>query len=265
MEKVRRPSAACSTGSQGRAATARMSPTSGILSWVWALATSVLLAPGTARAQDLPQPLPPASSGVSSPGIQNPGPATNPGPVPDWAIPGDAPTAEPQFNTPSYKPNVGFKLVDPVDPKTTPYELTFNLFFQPRYTGFSRANRTFRQANGEVVSVNNTSDFQIIRLVPEFSGYAFDPNFYYHAFIFMTSTNNSATPLGYVGYKFCDEFAVEAGYWKLAANREFNTPYHKLFGTERSMATTFFRPGFVPGRQYQRHPLRDAALQGRPL
>jgi hypothetical protein len=56
-----------------------------------------------------------------------------------------------------------------------------------------------------------------------------------------------ATAAGYVGFNFSKGFALRAGYFSLPSARSMTGTYPWFHGTDRSLATNYFRPGFTQG------------------
>src|SRR5262249_31385465 len=103
------------------------------------------------------------------------------------------------------------------------------------------------QSNGTSIPVQDFSIFEINRNWIEFTGYALDPRLTYHSIIFTSTASNSALFLGYLRYQFDPSFNLAGGYWKVTGSLEWYTSFRYVLGADRTMATTFFRPGFSPG------------------
>jgi hypothetical protein len=148
-----------------------------------------------------------------------------------------------------------FILVEPVDSEAFPFELKFDLRTQLRYSGFARSTNSAPQSNGIPIPVQDFSIFEINRNWIEFTGYALDPRLTYHSIIFTSTASNSALFLGYLRYQFDRSFNVAGGYWKVPGSLEWYTSFRYTLGSDRTMATTFFRPGFSPGAWIDGEPL----------
>lgn len=141
----------------------------------------------------------------------------------------------------------GFVLVEPNDKQRTPFELKFDLTTEVRYLGFSRSKTSWTDSAGVVRPIRNRSFLSLNRSSFTFGGFAFSPRLQYNLTILTTTTTNQTIPLGYVSYVFNDGFILGGGNNKVPGTREWLTSYRYLMGVDRTMATTFFRPGFSPG------------------
>jgi len=141
----------------------------------------------------------------------------------------------------------GFVLVEPTDKQRTPFELKFNLTTEVRYLGFARSRRSWTDSAGVVRPISNRSFFSLNRSSFTFGGFAFSPRLQYNLTILTTTTTNQTIPLGYVSYVFSDAFVLGGGNNKIPGTREWLESYRYQMGADRTMATTYFRPGFSPG------------------
>jgi hypothetical protein len=148
-----------------------------------------------------------------------------------------------------------FILVEPRDPKRTPFSLNFDLITQLRYTGFARSTPSWTDSAGVVLPVRNFETIQVNRNWFQFSGYALDPRLRYMAVVFGSSTSNSMLFLGWIDYRFSRAFTLSAGYYKVPGSREWYDSFRYTLGADRTMATTFFRPNFSPGIWASGEPL----------
>lgn len=128
-----------------------------------------------------------------------------------------------------------------------PFELTFELITQLRFTGFNRSARSWVDSTGSVNPVSNISVFEINRNWFEFSGYALDPNLQFRTVVFTSTASSNAIFLGYLRYVFDPAFRVNGGYGKVPGTREWANSFRYTLGVDRTMATTYFRPGYSPG------------------
>jgi hypothetical protein len=160
------------------------------------------------------------------------------------------PTVYPEctrFRFPSYDPEHGVKILDPVNPETTPFAMNFTGNAEFRYAGFMRAEESAIDATGTVQDITNKQGMLIPRMWFQFDGYMGHPNIIYNFIVFgTTGKGDSVSILGGPGFKH-GEHSVIGGVLKMAATREWVESYRWHFGVDRSMATTFFRPNFTPG------------------
>ena len=140
-----------------------------------------------------------------------------------------------------------FVLVRSGDSDPMPFELTFDLITQVRYTGFDRSIHSWVDSTGATNPINNISVFEINRNWFEFNGYAIDRNLKFKTVVFTSTASSNAIFLGYLTYEFDQAFRLNGGYWKVPGTREWANSYRYTLGVDRTMATTFFRPGFSPG------------------
>jgi hypothetical protein len=150
-----------------------------------------------------------------------------------------------------------FILVQPNDPDRTPFALNFDLITQLRFTGFARSVPSWTDSAGANLPVRNYDTFQVNRNWFQFSGYALDPRLQFMAIIFSSSTSNNTLFLGWLDYRFSKAFTLSAGYYKVPGSREWSDSFRYTLGADRTMATTFFRPGMSPGIWASGEPLRD--------
>ena len=146
-----------------------------------------------------------------------------------------------------YDPDVGFVVLEPEDPEAAPFQLNFRLYGQGRYTGFARSQNTWTQSNGEISPVLNQSNIELNRMWFAMSGYGFDPKLVYSFIAYPSTASGSVYFLGWGGYKFDASFNLYIGYYKVPGTREWLTRWYFAEGSDRSMATTFFRPNYSPG------------------
>ena len=112
-----------------------------------------------------------------------------------------SPEAEIAYRKPSYEALRGFKLLDPVDPKSHPYSLTVTGNMETRYFGFIRSKDTAVDNTGAVQSIRNLNLFEISRFMLTFYGFVGTPNITYNLSIFGTTTGEPFAVIGGVGYK----------------------------------------------------------------
>jgi len=157
------------------------------------------------------------------------------------------PEAEKAFRKPSYEPYVGFKLLDPVDPKSNPYSLTVTGNMETRFFSFVPSKDTAVDSTGDVQSIRNLNLFEISRFMLTFYGFVGTPNVTYNFSLFATTTGDPFTLVGGAGYIFGDFLHLQIGVFKVPGTREWTESYKFHFGVDRSMVTTFLRPNISPG------------------
>jgi hypothetical protein len=198
------------------------------------LPTTILEPPEVGAAKPIPEPVPASV-------------------VPPGALPTPAEVAAPPCPQPQtlierlgtyYKD--GFILVDTPDKDRVPFFLKLNLFNQFRYLN-QQLDPTFTDHLGNVRPVDARNDVNVNRNLYYFGGYVFDPKLIYNIIIW--SSNSVATVIqgGYIGYQFDEAFTLYAGYWGIPGSRTNTRDFMFLVGVERSMADSFFRPGFTQG------------------
>jgi hypothetical protein len=157
----------------------------------------------------------------------------------------------------------GFVLVAPKDPQKTPFAAKLNIVTQERYTGFSRQNEFWQPRNfPSPIRVNNRSTFDVNRAYIGFSGFAIDPRLRYSMIVATTSVVNVTYLLGTVGFQFDKAFGLYGGFNKVPGSREWLESFKHTLGSDRSMATTFFRPSMSPGVWITGEPLTDFHYYG---
>jgi hypothetical protein len=206
-------------------------------------------------------------------------PASPPGPIqpleirpahpPDQAqVPAPPPLAPPVVSSSSAPPTQdassvwilphyekGFVLVSTPDEGGMPFRLVLNHVSQFKYTNSMATNPTYTDHNGVVHDVQRRNDIQLARDVFYFSGYAFDRRLDYNILVFTSTATLVATAAGYAGFRFSKGFALRAGYFSLPSTRSMTGTYPYFHGTDRSMSTNYFRPGFTQGIWGEGEPL----------
>jgi hypothetical protein len=204
------------------------------------------------------QPLRPPGPPEASPPTEIPklteaaGPPAAQAPVPAPAA-AAAPTPPGGWLTSHY--DKGFVLVSSPDQGGMPFRLVLNHVSQFKYTNSMATNATYTDHNGVVHDVQQRNDIQLARDVFYFSGHAFHPRLDYNILIFTSSATLVATAAGYAGFRFSKGFALRAGYFSLPSTRSMTGNYPFFHGTDRSMSTNYFRPGFTQGIWGEGEPL----------
>jgi hypothetical protein len=149
----------------------------------------------------------------------------------------------------------GFVLVSSPEEGGMPFRLVLNHVSQFKYTNSMATDPTYVDHNGVVHDVQQRNDIQLARDVFYFSGHAFHPRLDYNILIFTSSATLVATAAGYAGFTFTRGFALRAGYFSLPSTRSMTGNYPFFHGTDRSMSTNYFRPGFTQGIWGEGEPL----------
>jgi hypothetical protein len=225
-----------------------------------ALGLSFLTAAVPARAQQPPpaQPAPPPDTVQPIEAQPAPGPVpreveTQPTlKLPD-GVAATAPPAPPSPPPPSQGGwelphwDKGFVLASAPPGGTMPFRLVLNHVSQFKYTNSIATNATYTDHFGVEHEVQRRNDIQLTRDVFYFSGHAFDPRLDFNILIFTSTATLVATAAGYVGFVFHKAFALRAGFFSLPSTRAMTGTYPWFQGTDRSMSTNYFRPGFTQG------------------
>jgi len=140
-------------------------------------------------------------------------------------------------------------VMEPGSVGESPFSLKINNQTMFRYAGFLREVETWTDSAGVVRPVNNFNNFQIPRGRLSFSGGALVQDLSYQVIIDYNTVTN--TPIGFraylLSYEFSDAMTVHVGQNKVPGTREWLTSAFAVQGTDRSMATTFFRPSLSQG------------------
>jgi hypothetical protein len=131
-----------------------------------------------------------------------------------------------------------------------PFAMALGGYMQLRWFEFARSATEWTNAVGEVRPINNINTFNLNRYLINFSGHVVDERLVYSFSLFGTSDLGSTfgvVPLGMAGWKFSDAAIIGAGVTPVPGTREWLDPSAWTLGVDRSMANTFFRPGFSPG------------------
>jgi hypothetical protein len=180
-------------------------------------------------------------------------------PLPHAVQPANAPPADGVPPPGSWLPphwDKGFVLVSTLPGSgAMPFRLVLNHVSQFKYTNSMATNDTYTDHNGNVHDVQKRNDIQLTRDVFYFSGYAFDPRLDYNILVFTSTATLVATAAGYAGFVFNKGFALRAGFFSLPSVRSLTGNYPFFHGTDRGLATNYFRPGFTQGIWANGEPL----------
>jgi hypothetical protein len=141
----------------------------------------------------------------------------------------------------------GFVLVDSKDPDSLPYKLVVRNFAQVRFTNTQLDSLTFVDHLGNVRPVDPRNDFSLNRDLLTFSGYVFSPKMQYNFIVWSSGSLGDVVFGGWIDYEFCKAFKLYGGYNGMPGSRSLIGNFKDLQGMDRSMADTFFRPGFTQG------------------
>jgi len=131
-----------------------------------------------------------------------------------------------------------------------PFGLALGGYMQLRWFEFARDATSWTDSTGDTLPVNNINSFNINRFLLSFHGYVLDEQLVYNFALFGTTNagiRSGVVAIGMLGWKFDEAATVGGGMTQVPGTREWldMTPY--TMGVDRSMANTFFRPGFSPG------------------
>jgi len=153
--------------------------------------------------------------------------------------------------------NNGFVLMESSDPERIPFKLVVANFAQMRYTNTQLDSLTYVDHLDVVRRVDPRNDISFNRDLLTFYGYAFDPRLKYNVIVWSSGSLASVVVAGGITYEFDKAFALNAGYNGLPGSRSLLGGFRDLPGADRSMADTFFRPGFTQGVWATGEPLDD--------
>jgi len=131
-----------------------------------------------------------------------------------------------------------------------PFALSVGGFLQLRWLEFARGATSWTNSAGTEIPISNIDAFSLNRYLLMFSGHVLDERLIYAFALFGTSNsgiNTGVAPIGMAGWKFGPEAIVGAGVTIVPGSREFVDGSPWTLGVDRSMANTFFRPGYSPG------------------
>lgn len=131
-----------------------------------------------------------------------------------------------------------------------PFAMALGGYMQLRWFEFARDATQWTDAAGVTRPINNINTFNINRFLLSFHGHVLDERLVYNFALFGTTNvgiRSGVVPIGILGWKFDDAATVGGGMSVVPGSREWveTTPW--TMGIDRSMANTFFRPGFSPG------------------
>jgi len=131
-----------------------------------------------------------------------------------------------------------------------PFSMALGGFLQLRWLEFARANTDWTDSAGVSRPVDNINAFNINRFLLSFHGHVVDERLVYNFALFGTTNigvRAGVVPIGMLGWKFSEAAIVGGGMTQVVGTREWDVASPWTIGVDRSMANTFFRPGFSPG------------------
>jgi len=147
----------------------------------------------------------------------------------------------------TYTPNQGFKLVN------TEYgDLNLSIYTYVRYLNQLGLDSTYKDAFGNVKTVQQRQDFQIQKVQIKFLGWLLHPKFRYFLYAW---TSNASQGLGAqvvlagnVNYTFNEHLNLAAGITSLPGTRSVEGNFPFWLGVDtRLIADEFFRPSYTSG------------------
>ena len=131
-----------------------------------------------------------------------------------------------------------------------PFAMALGGFMQVRWFEFARDATLHSYSVGPPLPVNNINTFNINRFLISFHGHVVDERLVYNFALFGTTNvglRTGVVPIGLAGWKFSEAATVGGGVSIVPGSREWTEAQPWTVGVDRSMANTFFRPGYSPG------------------
>ncbi len=146
-----------------------------------------------------------------------------------------------------YTPNFGYKVVD-----TDEGDMSISIYTYGRYLNQLGLDSTYKDAFGNVKTVQRRQDFQLNKAQIKFLGWILDPKFRY--FIYAWSSNASqgqgaqVVVAGNLNYSFNKFVSIGAGIRSLPGTRSVEGNFPFWLGVDtRLIADEFFRPSYTSG------------------
>lgn len=176
---------------------------------------------------------------------------------PPVAAPADTPSPpSPKFRVGEYDGEAGaYVLVRPTDAQKVPFELRFDLITQARFMNFARSRDAWFDSAGERQPIRSFNSFEVARNFLVFSGFGIDPRLQFSAIVFSSTSIDDTVYLGWINYRFSRAFDLRIGNWLVPGTREWYESFRHTLGSDRLMATTYFRPNISPGVWAQGEPV----------
>ncbi len=131
-----------------------------------------------------------------------------------------------------------------------PFALAVGGFLQLRWLEFARGATEWTNSAGTTFPIQNLNVFSLNRYLLSFTGHVVDERLLYAFALFGTSNAGiqaGVVPIGMVGWKFSSAAILGGGVTIVPGTREWVDSSAWTVGVDRSMANTFFRPGYSPG------------------
>jgi hypothetical protein len=146
-----------------------------------------------------------------------------------------------------YTPNFGYKVAD-----TDHGDISISIYSYGRYLNQLGLDATYKDAFGNVKSVQQRQDFQLQKVQIKFLGWMLDPKFRY--FLYAWSSNASqglgaqVVLAGNLNYSFNKFVSIGAGIRSLPGTRSVEGNFPFWLGVDtRLIADEFFRPSYTSG------------------
>jgi len=141
------------------------------------------------------------------------------------------------------------------DPRRGEFPITLAMggYLQPRSFQFARDATEWMYSSGRRRAIDNISTFNINRFLLSFNGHVVDERLLYNFALFGTTNAGiraGVVPIGQAGWRFDEAATFGVGMTIVPGSREWVDATPWTIGVDRSMANTFFRPGFSPGAQF---------------
>jgi len=146
-----------------------------------------------------------------------------------------------------YTPNYGYKVAD-----TDRGDISISIYSYGRYLNQLGLDPTYKDAFGNVKTVQQRQDFQLQKVQIKFLGWMIDPKFRY--FLYAWSSNASqglgaqVVLAGNLNYSFNKFVSIGAGIRSLPGTRSVEGNFPFWLGVDtRLIADEFFRPSYTSG------------------
>ena len=167
--------------------------------------------------------------------------ATNPTTTPIQPVTAAAPQTTPE------RYQQGIIIWKTPDDAKVPFLLNFNVNTQLRYLNTLNSDQTFTDHLGVVREVHSRNDITVNRAMFILGGYIFDKRARYSFTVWTSAGAASIVVAGNIGWQFNKHITLMAGYTGVPGSRSLVNTFPYYTATDRSMADTFFRPGFTQG------------------
>jgi hypothetical protein len=148
-----------------------------------------------------------------------------------------------------------FVLVRPRDEQRVPFELRADLYTEARYYDFARSAAVWVDSTGAPQPIRSFNSLEVTRNFVQLSGFGIDPRLQFTVMIYSSTAFNDTVYMGWINYRFNRALDLRVGNWKVPGTREWTDSFRYTMGSDRLMATTFFRPNISPGIWAQGEPI----------